>query len=825
MRLELGQLKINPYGEHYFEEINGLSFAKQSSGMVFDKQYDSVFDKVEMLNIIIGTDSGLLYDYIASKDLPESASFVFFEFPEVIQALDLKDIEDKSIMVVDIGFDINQLAVSHMSYLIQQRLRLHRSISIVDAAANSVMHELWLVMEANYQKFLSQELIALNSKPFIEAQLDNLADNLLPLSQYKNYLSGSSALILGGGPTLDESIDWIKDNREGVVIFSAARIARRLAKEGITPDFFVSVDPHDVSFDNSKGIFQFEDQSVLLSGHHMSPLILSQWTGLKSYIGDKFPWKDKNENKNIDSPGPNVINTAVYLAFELGCENFIFSGVDLCFPGGQAYESSSDEAQIGGTFMFNQIQRVKNNAGEWVTTQPRYALSRDSMETQVAFYKRKKPELNFIHLSLEAAYIEGVEHIPQEMISFTQADQVQAQMDKFKADLTLSAKETLKKIQETRKTFQKQKKRFLDIVNESKLALKLIPSLYNAGQEDNKVVKKVLKAKNNINKWIGDDGDMLFHYDFSSFKGSFKYVADEQKMSQDEVSQQLEAFFSGINQASDGFLKQMKASERFLKLREKELLHQGSLSSLFEEWQEVDQPGRVGLWKKWHSESLSEQDQMIIEQAEGLFRDKLALTETKQVQALKKRSTNLKSLFQRLSKAFKNHDVKDLRDTLDYLHKQKSPEKEAEYQRDLLLIGQGMLLQVEKNNQEALVHYLAVSGASLRHDALKYALGVTNKQGNHELTLQILEQLCQFSFEYMLPYADLLAMLGNNQGSVGILKLYIEKHPEDVSSKLKLIQKLIETDNKEEAKYWLSSISEQDNSHKKIILHLLEQLN
>ncbi|QKI89563.1 motility associated factor glycosyltransferase family protein [Thiomicrorhabdus xiamenensis] len=826
MDFNLGPLSQNKYGDSYYESLNGLSFTKKSSEMVFEKEFADLVLQKDVLNVFVGSDSGLLYEYLKNHpELPESTSYVFIELPEVIESRELNDIEEKSIFVVPSDYDLALLAVSHMNYVVQQRVRLVRSIGVLDSQPESIMRALWTSVEERYNKFISKELISLNSKPFIDAQLNNLADNNVPFINLRQALEGTTALILGGGPTLDQSIEWIRENREGMVIFSAARIARRLAKEGITPDFFISVDPHDVSFDNSKGIFQFADQSVLLNSYHINSAILSQWSGLKAYTGAKFPWLTKGE-ENLNAPGPNVINTALHLAFELGCENFIFSGVDLCFPGGQAYESSSDEAQIGGTFMFSDLQKVKNNAGKWVSTQPRYAISRDTIEQQVKHYKGQNAELNFLHLSLDAAYIEGVSYIPQESISFTDTEQTLALMSELRTQLSLSPEEVLKHLQSTKKQIEKQKRRFLDLINEAKQAVKFIPKLYSDGQEDSKIVKKVLKAKNKVNKLIGEDGDTLFHYDYSSFTGSFQHVSDETNMSQEEVSEQLHSFFNGVQQATERFLEQIRLSEQRLQLRERELKTRQNLSPLFSEWEKLNQFGRALCWQNWHGVPEQDEDRLIIEESIGLFRDVLQVKETKQVANLKKRSTNLKSLYQRIEKAYRDRDSQELYDSLDFMSKQEWPEQETSLKLDIARIAEAMWMELNNQEAEALLRYQSVVTPFLRHNALKFALGISTRQADHSSTLNILEQLCHFSLEYMVPYADMLDLMGSKEAASGVLEMYLQKHPQDAQTQLKQVQHLIDLQRFDQARQRLESFSREEaaSAYQKTLAGLAAQL-
>lgn len=786
MNQDFGQLQQNDFGEWFYPQINGHSFIKNSAESLFSHFFSDFRSLDEQLFIIIGSDSGLIYQYLKKQeDLPEHNRYLIIDFAGAYQHINPQEpnFEDQ-VVLVDDRFEISQVSNYYLSYVVRQKLKLVRSFAVQDGKRDGLYAALWQRYQDTYSGFIRQELVSLNSKPFIDAQLQNLGDNLVPFAKVKNKMEGAVALILGGGPTLDDSIEWIRENQQRVIVFSAARIARRLIKEGIVPDVFVSVDPHDISFDNSKGIFNFSESSLLVHSHHINPKILGQWSGVSTYLGSQAPWVQKDEF-NTPSQGPNVINTALLVAFELGCSTFIFSGVDLCFVGKEAFESGSDEAKVGGKFVFHDVQMVENNAGGMSQTQPMYALGRDTLERQVKIYSEHRPGLNFITFGLQSAKIEGVQYMPTSELAL-QGNDINFEIESLMYDLRLDLKERIKHTKSVAQLISKQKKRFHEIMTQADKGLGLIQNIYNdQGEENTNVVKQFLKVKKKVNQLVGEDGDMLFHYEYSGFQTSFKPIKDEQNMAQEEVSEQLSGFYEGVKSASEKFLKALNRASDRVKLRMNELLGI-KLDDCVEEWQKIEEPGRALLWQKWHSEA-NESSKALISQQIDAFEELVSRSDTKQVQELSQKSKNLPHLFSRALKAFDDEDLNELSDIethIDNLELQSGLD-------GLKQFVQAMQLELKGSMQDALQIYQGIDFPSLRHQALKRALHLSTELRNNELSLQFLEQLCQYSLDYMLPYSTLLEMIGHPDVSIEVLKLYVTNHPKNEMAQLQLSQKLI----------------------------------
>ncbi|QCU90467.1 6-hydroxymethylpterin diphosphokinase MptE-like protein [Thiomicrorhabdus sediminis] len=808
----------SPFGEHYLKEVNKSAFQRQLSKQLFAKHFAKAFDNDETLYVIVGTDSGLLLKYVQQYyDELKNSRFVFIDFDNVLteikEQFDAKKYE--RINVFKESFDLALLGQLYSSYLVTGKIELFRSIAVLDAKRDEPYAQLWHHYQESFQQFLVVEKNALDSRPFIDAMLLNASHNLEPLINHSDALQGGTALILGGGPSLDEALPWIKQVREKLVIFSAGRIARRLLAEGISPDFFVSVDPYDISFDNSKGMFHFVEDSILLNGNHISPKILAQWSGASSYMSTKYPWheKDGKMEKNIAAPGPNVINTAVNAAVELGCSQIIFSGVDLCFPLGKAYESSSDEAKVGGRFTFKGVSTVKDNRGELAETQPAYANARQGLELQVKIYLQEYPHLNFINTGLYSAAMENVEYVAPEKIE-QKIDLVskKQQVASLKQSLEMSLSERTQRVESSVKELQSQLKRFKSIVSLSKDGLKFVKTLYKNGQQDDKSVKKSMKAHSKISQIIGDDGDMLFRYDSVAFKENFRPM-DEQNMEQEDIESQLTSFFKGVNRSAEMFSKQLELAIHYAKLTEDELKNR-DFDALSERWQKYDAIGRVFNFVKWHPEAL----QVHAEKIEALqqnFYDELSNTQTRLVESLEKKSRDLPSLISRIEQAKEQHNRQTLVELLEHLQ---SLQEDAAV-KSLIFYVQGLLADIDGNAEEAIAVLKQAEDNIIKEKALLKCLSICMQARNHQCSLQTLEALCSVSLNYMIPYADFLKTIGQLPSAIQILEIYVQAQSQDFDAWAKLIQFTHEVDP-QRAKQIAEQVIEYDPENEMIKAYL-----
>ena len=143
-------------------------------------------------------------------------------------------------------------------------------------------------------------------------------------------------IIVSAGPSLDKNIGLIKSVREQILVITVATALKPLLRNGIKPDFVISIDPNEdtiQSFD-IKGI---PDDLWLIYDPCIPPEICSLFNKRKIMIDSKIElakWiTDNSEKKGTLGNISSVAHAAYYLAQHMGCAPIILVGQDLSFEG------------------------------------------------------------------------------------------------------------------------------------------------------------------------------------------------------------------------------------------------------------------------------------------------------------------------------------------------------------------------------------------------------------------------------------------------------------------------------------------------------------
>lgn len=823
--LNLTTPEVNAYGDHYFPQINRLTFSRSPAEDVLAPHYDSLLKEQEALFIVVGTDSGLLSHYIKSHLEHKHCQFVFIDFQEVIDVADLAEgsSEDWSgqVRIVNENFQFGRLTVDFNSYVIRRRIHLIKSLAVMDAEPGSPYAELWNKIEVAFVSYCRSEFNVQSNKVFEEERILNAVDNWLPAIEIDQSLNDCEAIVLGGGPTLDDAIDWVRDNQDRLIIFAAARIAKRLEREGILVDFFVTVDPFPWNFDNSKTVLPASDYSILAHSFHAQHRLLSQWNGLAIYMGQKYAWYDENERANIDTLGPTVTNSALHLACTLGATRIFFAGVDFCFARGKTHESGSDEAKHSDTVAHHGKAKVLDNAGQMTETPDDFFAAKSAMENMIRYYLGFKP-IEFISLGLHSAKMENVTYQDCADV-ILRSDSKQDLITEIKLRITLTPQEKFSLAQNTQKELKKQLKRFEKLHKQSKETYLLTDKLYDSkGVPIDKNTAKLKKYRKKIDYLVGRDGDMLASYQAAFFADVFKPIDNEEEMTQEQVEQQLKAFFGGVEKVSGHMVKLLNQGLDRTQLRLDELNTQSLPSQCIDRWRYWAEFGRALQWQSWHSGELSEDEDRILQTAVDAFQSEYENKEHNYIQRLQKKVSDVSRLLARANNAFAQKNPKDIAELIEHVETLESAE--ASQKQDFLTLLKGMKHELQNDVVEAFNLYETITSPALRHIALKKMLPIAMDLKDFDAALIVLERLCQISLEYMVSYADLLGLLGNKQAAIEVLMMYLGQFPDRLSIKNKMAQYYIDEGQFDQAKIQLESVLSKDENNR-AAQHLMTLIN
>jgi len=203
------------------------------------------------------------------------------------------------------------------------------------------------------QKIISKCISEISADYSVQAHFGKIwTHNILNNLKLKSTLSGSlpkldinkTAAIIAAGPSLESNIAKLKNNRESYTIFSTDTAYQTLVKFNIEPDFVVSIDGQNLSYNHffntkkTNTIFLFDLCSAFAaakevleknnqiyffkSGHPLSSI-------LDEISESKLPL--------INNGSGTVTISAFDIAYKLGFTNFEVFGADFSYLNGKSY--------------------------------------------------------------------------------------------------------------------------------------------------------------------------------------------------------------------------------------------------------------------------------------------------------------------------------------------------------------------------------------------------------------------------------------------------------------------------------------------------------
>ncbi len=785
-KINTQDIYVNSFGDHYFPEINSHAFDNVGANAIFNKVFNKELDIENTLFIIVGSDSGLLIPYLQSNHADKGRHYIILEKPEMIEYIEKNiEVDHQLIDILPLETDFGGFSESYTDYVSHARYQLLRSLSVIDSH-NLDYQDGWDVALDKFNIFTDTESGYAINNIFIDSQLRNLSLSQIPVNSIHGTLKGLTAIIMGGGPSLDEDIGWIKDNQDKLVIFAAARISNRLKKEGICPDFFVTVDPHPVSYDNSKPMLPYGDKAILVHSNNANSKLLSEWTGNHAYLGLRYPWADSQHNQpyNLNIVGPTVTNTMASVASFLGARQIIFSGVDFCHSAnGQCHESNSVESKLG-KYLDVATNRVETYSGRIAETTPSFANAREGMEDLVA-YATQSFDNTFYTLSQESAKIEKVAYSPATNIQLSDEN-------KFKAMAKI--KDTLKFDLESYQAFLKEAKSYCQEVRNlckeatkvSRQGKKIAKLLFKNLSETDELTQKLIQTQKDAEYLLGEHAEFVFNYSIKAYKDFMDPSVKQDNMTRKDIKNAFMHYFSGLINSSIPLRKSIELAITRLNHRINETKGIKPLGKLIEKWQAYQEQGRPLVWMKMHNltlEDLPAEHQPAVKALIETFHKELKETDTQLSKQLRLQGESLSNNFTRIQRYFAENRAGDLEILINYIDEKSQEGDNAE---DLCNIGSGYLYELKEMPDEALSHYVKIKDSKLLLEGLKRVVNITLIQEDYDSALNALEVLVNYSDEYYIAYADISAATGNGLGAAEIYQYYLKTYDEDVATWIKL---------------------------------------
>ncbi|WP_028768639.1 6-hydroxymethylpterin diphosphokinase MptE-like protein [Shewanella fidelis] len=774
------QFSVSNFGEYYLPSVNRDTFEKIDSKTAFKQRFKQHLFKEDTLHIIIGLDSGLLANYILSQPIPNGSKYIFVELDEVLNLLNI-DIEPEFQPYVQV-LSMEQFAAHLESgdddlYLIKDQCLTHNSIAstmgIIEQYSHCIkfVHKQIMLRTVEKKSYFEQ-------KAFLVQQLKNLADNQYPASLLDGKFQGKTCIVIGGGPSLDDHIDWIKQHYDDLFILTVSRMAARLSSENIPAHIIVSVDPQDVSFEVNRDMMSLSKESLFINSHHVNHRLLSQWQGKSLFLGPKLPWL-KEDYANIPTVGPTVTNSAVRIAIRLGFNTILLTGADFCFSSkGVSHAKGALEASAGAN---------NSKIGEWVQT---YAGHMAETPVQLIYAAQalneealKHPQVNIINLSENAVKLDGVSY---QSVAEVKLEPAKVSPKDLLNMLPSVAESTAKHLDEMLSGTENAVKAFETITALSTQAISLNAQARKhqfQSKQHQKIIDKINAIEEQLNKQFDDFCQVIKFYGYFEFS-KFLTTKDSKNWSVEQMQEMTRLYYKAFKSISIELVQYLTETISLLKVRLAELQPSADFDWLIDQWRIHNQPGRIHVVLQ-----LREQLNLDVTMHQSQF-DAIANDYQHQLASMEHAYFSIgsanKSLHNTLAKVvdlYKSQNMTGLSQLIENIKPMTSSDALAQRLHYLALCYWHIL---DKNDVAALDALQQIDKQNRTEVELKQLLLLALKLHNIDLAENTLEKIIAYSDEYLSQYAHVLSLQGKNQQALNAYLDYLDKYPTDISVLLKL---------------------------------------
>ena len=830
--IDLGKLITNSFNESYLFSINGNVFQKISYESLIKPLFSQEMNDQNTLYIIVGTDSGLMPAYLKKNSLKKGSTALFIEFQDVIDITQHQfDLSNEKRIAVSNTEDWEEQGKKFNieQYLLLQKVRIIKSLSVQYQFFNDYQTLFKNLTEAIKLK-LWETTSSLSSSIFIKRTLANLSENEYPVIDLKDKFKAKEVIILAGGPSLDNYIEWVEKHQEHYIIFIISRIARRIYNSSIKPDFILSIDPHPENFEISKEMLKLWEQCTLINYNHLNSQLLSQWLGEKYFIGPFYPWDTlSGQIKNISASGPTVTNTSIDIALFLGVQRIILLGVDLCFsPQGHTHASDSIERLSGPPVGFSGQMVITNN-GEQAETKPDFLSAIDILGAQGE--NAGKQHCQMINPSPDAARIKNIDFITIEDIVLPEpVTQLKNSLTDKKSMSQYPPEYCDHLIQHNSKIIKELKKINGQLEKLHKMAkegIKFNRQFFeNDDPEGNFKYKiKMDKLEKDLHKGqLGDFTNLCIKFGIQEFLKFIQPDTDEEWTNK-EIEDSGHTYYSALSTGISEFKEEIKNAlhRTYCRLFEVDPTHKDcnhiNIQILVKQWKDDQQPGRIhklkllnsSLYAAFSAETIAELTTLYNQQLENDQHDSRKYKSTSQFAALD-------GVYTKADELFLHQDKSGLQRLLKALKLRNEDEV-----NEVIHLVNAYLHELEDKMDDALAEYLQADSQFTLNSALKRVVHIALDRGELESAEFGLQSLIQISPVHMPQLAKLQRILGKNQDALNTYADYLEINPADINVMLKLGMLYNELEIHEGAEFIFKHILEQEPDNKIALQYLRKE--
>ena len=264
------------------------------------------------------------------------------------------------------------------------------------------------------QYLVFRPLMEVNVRTAINIQ-QNTFENLPQLANAPDVgaLEGRFAdvpfILVGAGPSLDESIDFLKAAREHAIIACSNSSYRKLINSGVPPHFVVTADPLSPTAAGFNGVSV--EGMTLIAPFSAYPEIINKfpgrvvtWTTLNPIVAALRSRTGRNPGTPVLEKG-TVSSCVLDLSRLFGCKKVLFVGQDMAIrEDGKYYSEDTSYGDFGAHYNATErVQHLPGNTLEKVKVESRLFVYLKTFQEFIALF----PNVEYRNLAEYGALIEG----------------------------------------------------------------------------------------------------------------------------------------------------------------------------------------------------------------------------------------------------------------------------------------------------------------------------------------------------------------------------------------------------------------------------------
>jgi len=190
----------------------------------------------------------------------------------------------------------------------------------------------------------------------VEHTLENIK-NQIPLFYGNSPVSSkANAFIIGAGPSLDYSLDFIKKNSDKAVIFSCGSSLSSLHRAGIKPDFHIDIERTVVTYDALVWIGDPEYVRTIpvIFNNPMYPLVSTLFDESYMYLkaNDAGTVFFESHIPRLIFSNPTVVNGGLSFAVNSGFKEIYLFGTDMGYKDPKKHHANHNVALDKNTYFY-----------------------------------------------------------------------------------------------------------------------------------------------------------------------------------------------------------------------------------------------------------------------------------------------------------------------------------------------------------------------------------------------------------------------------------------------------------------------------------------